>query len=189
MAIEDEPQHDHDDCRPKRLERKLRNPDGFRTGKGAANDPLPYRTRLGAAKRIGFAAGKDCRHPSPEELRGKRCHEGRDADLGDQNAVRQSDDQSRGKARKDGKPAEIVFLEQHRKDEARKGDDRGKGEIDLAGPDNEGKPDCKKNERRKVSREKGRVDEGLQENLRRRVYMNNARSITNTRMIGKPSNC
>jgi hypothetical protein len=40
-----------------------------------------------------------------------------------------------------------------------------------------------------VSREKGRVDEGLQENLRRRVYMNNARSITNTRMIGKPSNC
>ena len=137
--------------------------------KGRPTIHCQTEARLGAAKRIGFAAGKHRCHPRPEELGGERCHEGRDADPGDEEAVQQSDDQSGGKGRKHGKPAEIVFLEQDCEDESREGDDRGKGEIDLAGPNYEGEPDREKDKRRK-RREKGRIDEGLQENLRRRVH-------------------
>ena len=79
------------------------------------------------------------------------------------------DEQARGEPGEHGEPAEIVLLEEHREDEARESDDRREAEIDLAGADDEGEPDRQKNERRKRG-EEGRVDEGLQEDLRRRVH-------------------
>ena len=45
---------------------------------------------------------------------------------------------ARGEGRDDRDPAEIVLLEQHGEDEARKGDDRREAQVDLAGADDEG---------------------------------------------------
>ena len=67
----------------------------------------------------------------------------------------------------DGEPAELVFLEEHGEDEAGKGDDRGKAEVDLAGADDEGEADGEEDQRRQGG-EEGRVDERAQEHLRRR---------------------
>ncbi len=86
-----------------------------------------------------------------------------------QDAVQQPDDQSRRKGSDSGEPAEIVFLEKNGEDEAGKGDDRREGKIDLARPDHKGQPGRQKDERRQC-REECRVDEGLQENLRRGVH-------------------
>ena len=69
----------------------------------------------------------------------------------------------------DGEPAELVLLEQDGEDEAGEGDDRREGEVDLAGADDEGEPDREQDQRRQ-GREEGRVDEGLQEDLRRGVH-------------------
>ena len=76
--------------------------------------------------------------PGPEELGRKRRHEGRDADLGDDHAVDEADENSGGQARDDREPAKIVFLEQDGENEAGKGDDRRKAEVDFAGPDDKG---------------------------------------------------
>ena len=85
--------------------------------------------------------------PGPEELGPERRHEGRDADLGDDQAVDETDEKSGGQARDDRDPAEIVFLEQDGEDEAGKGDDRRKAEIDLAGPDDESQTRREQDER------------------------------------------
>ena len=76
--------------------------------------------------------------PAQKNWVAKRRHEGRDADLGDEQAVDEADENAGGQARDDRDPAEIVFLEQDREDEAGKGDDRRKAEVDFAGPDDEG---------------------------------------------------
>ena len=138
-------------------------------GERPADDHLPHRARFGAAQRIGLAAGKHRRHARPEELRAERRDERGDADLGDEHAVDEADEDAGGEARDDGDPAEIVFLEEHREDEAGERDDRREAEIDLAGADDEGQPDRKQDQRRQRGQE-GRVDERRQEDLRRRVH-------------------
>ena len=134
-----------------------------------SDDPLPDRALLGAAQRIGLAARQHRRHAGPEELGRQRRHEGRNADLGDEEAVDEADQDPGRQARDDGEPAEIVFLEQHGEDEAGKGDDRGKAEIDFAGPDHEGQARREQDQRRQGGKE-GRVDIGREENLRRPVH-------------------
>ena len=89
--------------------------------------------------------------------------------LATMHAVEEADEEARGEAGDDGEPAEAVLLEQHREDEAREGDDRREAEVDLAGADHEGEPDREEDQRRQ-RREEGRVDEGLQEHLRRGVH-------------------
>ena len=63
----------------------------------------------------------------------------------------------------------MALLEQHGEDEAGEADDRRKAEVDLAGADDEGKPDREKDERGEGG-EEGRVVERLQKYLRRQVH-------------------
>ncbi|MBN9578375.1 MAG: DUF885 domain-containing protein [Alphaproteobacteria bacterium] len=92
VTVEDEP-HDHDDDqRPEGLDRDLGHPVDAGGSKGPADQHRPDRALLGAAERVGAAAREHCRHAVPEELRAERGDEGRDADLGDEHAVDEADD-------------------------------------------------------------------------------------------------
>jgi len=128
-------------------------------GERPPDDPFPHRGVLGAPQGIGLASRQDRRHPGPEELGRKRRHEGRDADLGDDHAVDEADENSGGQACDDRDPAEVVFLEEDGENEAGKRDDRGKTEIDLTRADHEGQSHRKQNQRRQ-GREKSRIDIG-----------------------------
>ncbi len=130
---------------------------------------MPDRALFGAAQRVGLAARQHGRHAGPEELGRQRRHEGRNADLGDEEAVDEADQNPGRQARDDGEPAEFVFLEQHRENEAGKSDDRGKAEIDFAGPDHEREARGEQDQRRQGG-EEGRVDVGREENLRRPIH-------------------
>ena len=59
---------------------------------------------------------------------------------------------------RDGDPAEMVFLEQDREDEAGERNDRGKAEVDLARRDDEGETGGEQHKRRQRRQER-RVDE------------------------------
>ena len=107
--------------------------------------------------------------PAQKNWVAERRHEGGNADLGDEHAVDEADQDARREARDDREPAELVFLEQHGEDEAGKGDDRGKAEIDLAGADHEGEARGEQDQRRQ-GREEGRVDVGREEDLRRQIH-------------------
>ncbi len=170
VAVQDEPQEDHDDRGPQRLQRQLMDPVRCAgAGKGTADDPLPHRALLGATQGIGLAAREHGRHAVPEELGGERRHEGGDADLGDEDAVDEADHHPGAERDDHCNPAEIVFLEQDGEDESRKADDRWKTQIDLSGADDERQPDGEQDQRRQ-RRKEGRIDERPQEDLRRRVH-------------------
>ena len=169
VPIEDKPEKADDNRRPQRLDRDLRQPGSIHRSEGTSNDPLPDRALIGAAQRIGLAPGQDRRHAGPEELGSERGHERRDADLRDNDAIDESDQDSRRQAGDDGKPTEIIFLEQDGEDESRKGDDRGKAEIDLPRPDHEGEPRCKQDQRRQCGK-KRRIDIGGEEHFRRPIH-------------------
>ena len=107
--------------------------------------------------------------PAQKNWVAERRHEGRNADLGDDDAVEEPDKNPRGEARYDRDPAEVVFLEQNRKDEAGKGDDRWKTEVDFAGGDHEREASGEKDQRRQGG-EEGGVDVRREENLRRPIH-------------------
>ena len=113
-------------------------------GEGPADQHLPDRALLGAAQRIGLAAGEHGRHAVPEELRAERRDERRDADLGDQHAVDEADQDARRerattrtterppavarrasrRRRPERRRSAMALLEQHREDEAGEAEDR-----------------------------------------------------------------
>ena len=156
VTREDKPEKADDKHCPKCLYRNLLKPvDTCRRRKRTPDDPLPYRTVFGAAQRIGLAAREHGRHASPEELRRQRRHEGRNADLGDDDAVKEPDENPRRQACGDRDPAKLIFLEQNREDEARKGNDRGKAEVDFAGADDE-RQACGEQDQRRQGGKEGR---------------------------------
>ena len=170
VAGEDEPEKADDERRPQRLDRDLLQPgDARHRSERSPDDPLPDRALLGAAQRVGLAARQHRRHARPEELGSERRHERRDADLGDDHAVDEADQDSRREAGDHGKPAEIIFLEQDGEDEAGKGDDRGEAEVDLARPDHEGQA-CGEQDQRRQGGEERRVDIGGEEDFRRPIH-------------------
>ena len=167
VAGEDEPEKADDQRRPQRLNRERLQPiDARRRREGAPDDPLPHRGLFGAAQRIGLAAGEHRRHAGPEELRPESRHERGNADLGDDPAVDEADENAGGKAGDDRDPAEVILLEQHREDEAGEGDDRREAEIDLARADHEGEAGREQDQRR-PRRKEDHVDVGPDEHLRR----------------------
>ncbi len=99
----------------------------------------------------------------------KGRHERRNADFGDDDFVEEPDENSRGEACEDRDPAEVVFLEQNRKDEAGKGDDRRKAEVDFARADHKGEPGGEKDQRREGG-EEGGVNVGRKKDLRRLIH-------------------
>ena len=123
--------------------------------------------------------------PAQKNWVAERRHEGRNADLGDEEAVDEADQNAGRQPRDHGEPAELVFLEQNRENEAGKGDDRGKAEVDFARPDDEREARGEQDQRRQGG-EEGRVDIGREEHLRRPI-MNSASKRTKTMMIGSAS--
>ena len=107
--------------------------------------------------------------PAQKNWVAERRHERRNADLGDDESVEEPDQNPRGEAGDDRDPAEVVFLEQNRKDEAGKGDDRRKAEVDFARADHKREPGGEKDQRRQGG-EEGGVDVGREENLRRLIH-------------------
>ena len=154
---------------------------------GRPTSQLPDRALLGAAQRIGLAAREHGRHAGPEELGAERRDEGGNADLGDEDAVEEADEQRRTRAPPTTASQPSSYsLNSTAKTKPEKAMIDGKAEVDLAGADDEGQARWPAGSAAAASRGRSCRCTGAR-NTCGAVYMNRPSSSAKTTMIGSPS--